>query len=153
MRNKFANDLYFIMSSDKDVVLITADLGFGLFDSIRTDMPNQFFNVGAAEQVMMDMAVGLALEKKIPVVYSITPFLIFRAMETIRNYIDHENVSVVMVGSGRGQDYRTEGFSHHANDHKILRQFQNIKFVAPDGDFDLRSIVYMQKPVYLNLKR
>jgi transketolase len=152
MRRKFAIDLYELMKVDDNIVLITADLGFGMFDKIKTDLPNQFYNVGAAEQVMMDVAVGMALYGKIPVVYSITPFLIFRAMESIRNYIDHEKVPVVMVGSGRGQDYETEGFSHNATDDVILKSFKNIVFLAPD-DFNLKEIVYMNKPVYLNLKR
>jgi len=153
MRKKFASDLYELMVKDKDIILITADLGYGVLNRIKEELPGQFYNVGAAEQVMMDMAVGLALEKKIPVVYSITPFLIFRAMETIRNYIDHEKIHVVMVGTGRGQDYKTEGFSHYANDHKILRQFQNIKFMVPEEEFDLEKIVYSEVPVYLNLRR
>jgi transketolase len=154
MRERFATELYELMKKDKNIILITADLGYGIFDKIRSDMSDRFYNVGAAEQVMMDMAIGFSLNKKIPVVYSITPFLIFRAFESIRNYIYHEKIKVVMVGSGRGQDYRTEGFSHDANDHKILRQFSNIKFIVPeDNDFDLNSVIYMDKPVYLNLRK
>jgi transketolase len=153
MRRKFATDLYELMKVDENIILITADLGYGMFDKIRTDMSNQFYNVGAAEQVMMDIAVGLAVCKRIPVVYSITPFLIFRAMESIRNYIDREKIPVVMVGSGRGKDYETEGFSHDATDDVILKLFKNIVFLSPENDFDLKKIVYMYKPVYLNLKR
>jgi len=152
MRNKFASDLYELMKKDQNIILITADLGYKMFDRIRDDFPNQFYNVGAAEQVMMDIAVGMAMCGKIPVVYSITPFLIFRAMESIRNYINHERIPVVMVGSGRGEDYETEGFSHDATDDYILRSFENIVFLSPD-DFDLKEILYMNKPVYLNLKR
>lgn len=154
MREKFATELYELMKKDKDIILITADLGYGLFDKIKNDMSDRFYNVGAAEQVMMDMAIGFSLNKKIPVVYSITPFLIFRAFESIRNYIGHEGIKIIMIGSGRGQDYKIEGFSHDANDHKILRQFPNIKFIVPeDNDFDLNSIIYLDKPVYLNLRR
>jgi len=154
MREKFATELYELMKKDKDIILITADLGYGLFDKIKNDMSDRFYNVGAAEQVMMDMAIGFSLNKKIPVVYSITPFLIFRAFESIRNYIEHEGIKVIMIGSGRGQDYKIEGFSHDANDHKILRQLPNIKFIVPeDNDFDLNSIIYLDKPVYLNLRR
>lgn len=146
-------DLYDLMLMEPRIVLLTADLGFGLFDEIRNEMPDRFFNVGAAEQVMMDMAVGFVMSNKIPVVYSITPFLIFRAMETIRTYIDHECLPVIMVGSGRGKDYNNEGFSHDASDHEILKQFKNIDFIVPDDDYVLSAIIYSRKPVYLNLKR
>jgi len=141
------------MLADQRIILITADMGFGMFDKIRNNLPAQFYNVGAAEQVMMDMAVGFALADKIPVTYSITPFLIFRPFETIRNYMNRESVPVIMVGSGRGSDYETEGFSHYAGDHDILRSLKNIVFLEPEDEFNLQEILYMNKPVYLNLKR
>ena len=152
MRKKFTSDLYEIMKRDKNVILITADLGYGMFDKIRDDFPKQFYNVGAAEQAATDIAVGMVLSNKIAIVYSITPFF-FRAFEGIRNYIDHEQIPVVLVGSGRGKDYKHEGFSHDASDDYILKVFNNIIFLTPDKDFDLQEIVYMKKPVYLNLKR
>lgn len=153
MRRKFAIDLYELMKMDENIILITADLGFGMYDKIKSELPKQFYNVGAAEQVMMDIAIGLSMCKKIPVVYSITPFLIFRAMESIRNYIDHEKIPVLMVGSGRRDDYKTEGFSHDASDDYFLMLFNNIIFLSPENEFDLKEIVYKNKPVYLNLKR
>lgn len=153
MRKEFADKLYKLMKKDKDIILLTADLGYGLFDRIRDNIPGQYYNAGVAESSMMDIAIGLSLSGKRPVIYSITPFLIYRTMESIRNYINRENVFVVMVGSGRGQDYRTEGFSHEANDHKILRQFDNIKFCVPEGNIDLEKIIYSNRPTYLNLRR
>jgi len=153
MRKKFALALYEIMREDEDIMLITGDVGYGMLDRIRDDFPTQFINAGAAEQCMMDMAVGIHYSGKLPIVYSITPFLLYRPFETIRNYIDHENVPVIMVGSGRDKDYRDEGFSHDASDHDIIRNFKNIQFITPEGDFDLREIIYSGKPTYLNLKR
>lgn len=152
MRRKFASDLYSLMSRDEKIVLITADMGYGMLDKIRDDFPDQFYNVGAAELVMMGMAVGLALEGKIPVTYSITPFLLFRPFEVIRNYINHERIPVIMVGSGRDDDYKDGGFSHYAGDHDILKKFRNIVFLSGD-DFDLNEIIYSGRPTYLNLKR
>jgi transketolase len=153
MRKKFASDLYDLMKVDKDIVLIMGDIGYGMLDTLRKDFPDRCFNTGAAEMTMMDMATGFALSGKIPVVYTITPFLIFRAMEAIRNYIDHESIPVIMVGTGRGKDYEHLGFSHDASDHEILKQFKNIEFIVPEGDFNLKEILYSGKPTYLNLKR
>jgi len=153
MRRKFAADLYELMKKDKNIVLITADMGYLMFDKIRDNLPNQFYNVGAAEQAAVTIAVGLVLSGKISVVYTITPFLIFRPFEAIRLYLDHESIPVILVGSGRGQDYSHEGFSHDASDHEILKQFKNINFIVPEGDFNLSEIIYSGKPTYLNLKR
>ena len=153
MRRKFASGLYELMKNDKNIVLIMGDVGFGVFDKHRADFPEQCFNTGAAEMAMVDVAVGFALNGKIPVVYTITPFLLFRPFEAIRNYLDHEGIPVIMVGTGRGKDYGHLGFSHDASDHGILKVFKNILFIEPENDFDLEAIVYSGKPTYLNLKR
>jgi Transketolase, C-terminal subunit len=153
MRRKFAVDLYELMKKDKNIILITADMGFGMLNEIRDNLPEQFYNVMAAEQAAVTIAVGLALSGKIPVVYTITPFLIFRPMEAIRLYLDHESIPVILVGAGRGQDYAHEGFSHDASDHEILKQFKNIDFIVPENEFNLSEIIYSGRPTYLNLKR
>jgi transketolase len=153
MRRKFAVDLFELMTKDENIVFITADMGYGAFDKIRDELPGQFYNVGAAEMAAVTIAVGMALSGKIPVVYSITPFLIFRPMEAIRNYLDHESIPVILVGAGRDKDYLHLGFSHYATGHEILKCFKNINFIVPEGDFDLKEIIYSGKPTYLNLKR
>lgn len=152
MRKQFANDLYELMKTDKNIVLITADLGYGFFDIIRENMPDQFYNVGAAEQVAMDIAVGLALCGRRPVVYTITPFL-YRTWETLRTYVDHEVIPILIVGAGRAMDYKTEGFSHHAVDDEMFKVFKNIEYYAPTENLDLQGVLYKRKPVYLNLQR
>ena len=152
MRKLFFDTLFELMQKDKNIIFITADLGYFFADKIKTELPEQFLNVNAAEQSMMGVAVGLSLSGKIPVTYTITPFY-FRCFETIRTYVNHESISVIMAGSGRNQDYEHDGFSHDATDHDILKQFKNIVFLEPENDFDLKEIIYSGKPTYLNLKR
>jgi transketolase len=152
MRREFARQLYELMQWDEHLFLVTADVGYGMFDAIRTDFPDQFLNVGAAEQVAMDIAVGLTLAGKRAIFYSITPFLLFRPFESIRNYVDHEQLPVILVGSGRGNEYEA-GFSHDASDDLILKCLKNVVYLSPNTDFSLREILEMNKPVYLNLKR
>ena len=98
MRRDFAKLLHMKMSMDSSIYLITGDLGYGLWDDIQNDYTGRFFNVGSSEMAMMGMAIGLALEGKIPYVYSITPFAIYRPFEMIRNYLDHENIPVNIIG-------------------------------------------------------
>jgi len=148
----FFDALYELMKKDKNIIFITADLGYFLADRIKSELPGQFYNVGAAEQVMLNIAIGMALSGKIPICYTITPFY-FRCFESIRLYVDHENIPVILVGGGRGKDYLHLGFSHYADDHEILKQFKNINFVVPEESFNLHEIIYSGKPTYLNLKR
>ena len=158
MRKDFSKLLHNEMALEPDIVLITGDLGYGLWDKIRIDYPNRFFNVGSSEQLMMGVAVGLAMEGKIPLVYSITPFLLYRPFELIRNYLDHEKIPVKLVGGGRDKDYGYLGFSHWAEDDKrIMSSFDNITMDHPESVDKLkilfRDFIYQKKPHYLNLKR
>jgi len=154
MRREFAKQLFELMEKDENIILITADLGYGMLDKIRDTFPDRFYNTGAAEVAMMGIAVGLALKGKTPIVYSITPFLLYRPFEIIRNYINHEKIPVIMVGGGRNNDYDA-GISHDASDHEILKIFTNIKFIVPKNkeDFNLKDIIDSNKPTYLNLSR
>lgn len=158
MRKQFAALLHNEMSVNKDIYLITGDLGYGLWDRIRDDYPDRFFNVGSSEMVMMGMGIGLAMEGKIPFVYSITPFAIYRPFEMIRNYLNHESIPVTVVGGGRDRDYGYLGFSHWADDDQVLmRGFENIKMLRPSDESELNqmfgSIVHNRFPAYLNLRK
>ena len=116
MRKQFAELLFEEMAINKDIYVITGDLGYGLWDKIKATYSDRFYNVGSSEMAMMGMGVGLAMEGKIPFVYSITPFAIYRPFEMIRNYLDHEQIPVNIVGGGRNQDYGYLGFSHWSED-------------------------------------
>lgn len=158
MRKTFAKFLKEAISNNPNIVLVTSDLGYGLFDEIRDEFPNNFINCGASEQLMMGMCVGLSYEGKIPVAYSITPFLLYRPFEIIRNYVNKECLNIKLVGSGRGKDYEHDGFSHWAEDDKIiLNCFKNILEYYPDINAhvkdDMEQILDICLPCYLNLKR
>ena len=88
MRKAFANELYKLMKENEDIYLVLGDLGYGWFDKHKKDFPKRVIDTGASEQAMMGIAVGLAMEGKLPFVYSITNFLLYRPFEWIRNYID-----------------------------------------------------------------
>ncbi len=158
MRGWFGYELFNLMADDPDIYVITGDLGYGLFDKIRTAFPNRFINAGAAEQVACGLAVGLALEGKKPFFYSMTPFLLYRCLETIRNYIHHEKIPVRLVGSGRDKEYHKDGFSHWAEeDKKIMQIFKNITCVWPEDKQEIpkliKKMVRSNKPWYINLSR
>lgn len=157
-RGWFAYELYNQMLKNQNIWVITGDLGYHVLDFIKRDFPNRFINVGAAEQAMIGIAVGLALQNKIPFVYSITPFLIYRPFETIRNYLHHENIPVRLVGSGRNKDYGHEGISHWAQEDKqVMSIFKNIDARWPDTKEEIPAIVKemvdIDKPWYINLGR
>ena len=158
MRGYFSYELYRHMEKNKNIWVVVGDLGYGMFDEIKKDFPDRFINVGAAEQIMMGVGIGLALEVKIPFVYTATPFLLYRPFEAIRNYINHEKIPVKLIGSGRKKDYLNDGFSHWAEeDREIMKIFSNILSFWPETKEEipdlLSKIISNKQPVYLNLRR
>jgi len=155
-RREFVSLLINEMNKNEKIFLLTGDLGFGLFDDIRKDFPNRFINVGSCEQLMIGLAVGLSYEGWIPLCYSITPLLLYRPFEFIRNYLNHELANVKLVGGGRNKDYKNLGFSHWAEDDvKIISSLDNIKIYKPEkmSPEIFNEFIYNNKPSYINLIR
>ena len=158
MRAIFASLVYEKMKANNKIWVLVNDLGYKMWDKVRNDFPDRFINVGAAEQSLIGIAVGLALEGKIPIVYSISTFLLYRPFETIRNYINHEKIPVKLVGGGRGKDYLHDGISHWIeDDKKIMNVFKNIHSRWPENLEEISNLVdrmiKSNSPWYINLRR
>ena len=141
---------------NKDIVLLTGDLGFSVFEDFEKKYPNQFFNIGISEQNMMGIAAGLAFTGKKVFVYSIAPFVTFRCLEQIRNDIAYPNLDVVIVGAGVGFAYGAAGFSHHSlDDFGAVKVIPNMTILSPSCPFEvehlIKELVNYKKPVYLRL--
>lgn len=153
MREKFFKCLYEEMLLNENIFFVTGDLGYFLADKIKQSFPERFINVGAAEVTMIGVGVGLSLQGKIAICYSITPFLLDRPHESIKLYIDYERVPVKLVGSGRGRDYDHDGVSHWESEF----HFKNISVFRPEDEKDMKQVIkellYNDAPGYLNLKR
>lgn len=164
MRKEFARELYKAMKRNRNIWLLTGDLGFGFLENIRDKFPDRFINCGASEQAMMGIACGLALKGKIPFVYSMSTFLLNRPFEWVRNYVNHENIPVKLVGVGRDMEYERDEFSHWSTDTKsILKIFPNIvQFWPKDTKSSPKNISVKEsvqemvrngKPSFLSLSR
>lgn len=158
MRAAFAHEIHSVMKKNKNIWVIVGDFGYKMWDEVRKDYPKRFVNTGASEQAMIGIAIGLALEGKIPIVYTATTFLLYRPFESIRNYINYESIPVKLVGSGRYKDYLHDGMSHWAlEDKEVMRIFSNINSVWPEKVEEISQIVKKMissnKPWYVNLKR
>ena len=157
-RGYLAHALFHQMRKNKKIWVVTGDLGYKMWDPIRDEYPDRFINAGASEQAMMGIAVGLALSGRVPVVYSITTFLLQRPFETLRNYVHFEKISVKLIGSGREYDYYHDGISHWPlEDKKLMRIFKKIKSFWPEkvGEipFLVKKMVEDPSPWYINLRR
>lgn len=158
MRRAFFKQLYEQMKTNDKIYALTGDLGFGGFDKIKEEFPDRFINCGASEFAMIGIACGLALEGKIPFCYSITPFLLYRPFELLRTYVNHENIPIKLVGSGRDDDYTHDGYSHDATDvltvmgalPNIVQYWPEEKELIPDL---VELMIANEKPTFLSLRR
>lgn len=158
MRQEGINLLEAEMAKDDRIITLTADLGFGLLDRIKNNFPDRFYNVGAAEQLLIGAGVGLAENGKIPVCYSMSSFVLYRPFEFLRNYVNAEKIPVKLIGSGRDKDYAHDGLSHWAHDdEQVLSCLPNIRIYKPRDIAELEAIfseyLYSPEPAYLNLTR
>ena len=154
----FAHYLYEEMKKNKNIWLVLTGVGFGMFDKIKEDFPDRVANCGASEQAAVGIAVGLALEGKIPFFYTIPNFLIYRPFEWIRNYIDHEQIPVKLISGGQGKDYLEDGYTHQAEDmHEVMNLFKNINqhWVKDKEEVPalLKQIINSNKPEFVSLSR
>ena len=132
MRDSFIRSLLELAKEDRSIELITGDLGFGVLKPFWEAVPDQFINVGIAEQNMTSIAAGMALEGKTVFTYSIGNFPTLRCLEQIRNDCAYHGANVKIVCIGGGYVYGSLGMSHHATeDLAVMRSLPNVAVFAP----------------------
>jgi len=158
MRRTFFETLGRIAKDDRDIFLLTADLGVKFLDSFRNLDPQRFINAGIAESNMIGVAAGLAMSGKNVYCYSIIPFLIMRAFEQIRIDVCYNDLNVKLLGSGGGLVYAAEGITHHAiEDIALIRSLPNVTIVAPGDALEAKAAaeasVDYKGPLYIRFGR
>ena len=158
MRDTFITELKRQAEINPNIILLTGDLGFGVLDDFANSLPNQFLNVGVAEQNMTMVAAGLALEGKKVFTYSIGNFPTLRCLEQIRNDICYHDLDVTIVSIGGGFSYGQLGMSHHATeDLSIMRAMPNMVVSSPSNKKEVKKITNYfcnsKGPSYLRLDK
>ena len=158
MRDTFVRTLLEIAKKDKNVYIITGDLGFGVLKPFWTELPDQIINAGIAEQNMTSIAAGLAMQGKIVYTYSIGNFPTLRCIEQIRNDCAYHNANVKVVCVGGGFVYGSLGMSHHATeDIAMMRSLPDVTVLAPgdlvEAEAATKAIYETPGTCYLRLGR
>jgi transketolase len=156
MRRDFVAQVLIEMERDSSIVFLTADLGFNALEKIKERFPGRFLNVGIAEQHMIGMASGLALEGEKVIAYSIASFVTMRPYEQIRNDVCYQNLDVKIVGTGGGYNYANHGVSHHTvEDVAIMNVLPHMEVLCPGYSWEAReatkTMLHHKGPVYLRL--
>lgn len=136
MRDAFLDRVWRAMSSDDKIFFVTADFGSPVLDKIRGDFPGRFVNVGIAEQQLINVSVGLALEGYKLFSYAIAPFITMRCYEQIRVSLALLSVvrpmNVNLIGVGAGYSYVVSGPTHQCyEDITLMRAMPNMEVFSP----------------------
>lgn len=158
MRDTFVRTLIEEAKKNRNIELITGDLGFGVLKPYFEELPNQFTNAGIAEQNMTGVAAGMALCGKTVFTYSIGNFPTLRTLEQIRNDCAYQKANVKIVCVGGGFVYGSLGMSHQATeDIAVMRALPGVTVVCP-GDLveaaeATKAIINIPGTVYMRLGR
>ena len=141
MRTTFIQTILECAKANPNLELITGDLGFGVLKPFWEALPDQFLNVGIAEQNMTSIAAGMALEGKTVFTYSIGNFPTMRCLEQIRNDCAYHNANVKIICVGGGFVYGSLGMSHHATeDLAVIRAIPNVSVFAPADAIEASAV-------------
>tara|TARA_Y100000592_G_scaffold30536_2_gene48626 strand:+ start:30014 stop:30952 length:939 start_codon:yes stop_codon:yes gene_type:complete len=142
MRDAFFDQLYRYISIDKNVVILTADHGaFGL-KKIENDYPEQYLNIGIAEQALVSIAAGLAKCGKKVYIYAINNFVSLRVLEQINIDLCAMNLDVNIIGVGAGFTYSTDGPTHQGvQDLSAMINLPNLQVYNVTDDINTKKLV------------
>ncbi len=160
MRDVLIERIYERMHHDEQIYFLSADFGSPALDQVREHFPDRFASVGIAEQNLINIATGLALEGFTVFAYAIAPFLSMRAYEQIRTNLSlhapFKTLNVNLIGIGTGLSYDVSGPTHHClEDITLMRLLPGIELFSPsDWRLTQRMVdvcLDMKTPKYLRL--
>ncbi len=160
MRDAFLRRIHDAMATNPSIFFVSADFGSPVLDRIRADFPERFINVGIAEQNLINVSVGLALEGYTVFAYAIAPFITMRCFEQIR--VSAALLSVVrpmnlnLIGVGAGYSYVVSGPTHQCyEDITLMRALPNFQVMSPADHLSAAALfdrcVGVLGPKYLRL--
>ena len=156
MQSVYISKLMELAEKDKNVIHVLSDSGTAYDELFRREFPDQYLNFGIAEEEKVAAAAGLATCGKIPFLYTSGAFLVYRALEFIRDDICYQNLNVKIAGMGSGLSWSSLGPSHHTTeDVGILRTIPNLAIFSPSTPNQLEKCMEeayrITGPVYLRI--
>ncbi|CAA7614517.1 transketolase family protein [Magnetospirillum sp. SS-4] len=158
MRNTSLNKVHELARRDSRVVFIGSDLGVGTLKAMKAEMPERFFMEGVAEQNVVGMAAGMAMDGLIPYVNTIAPFITRRCYEQVAVDVCVHNLPVRLIANGGGVVYAPLGPTHLAiEDFAILRALPNMAVVAVSDAEEMKRLMDVSLdwpgPLYIRLAK
>jgi transketolase len=136
MRDALLERIWGGMAQNEKIFFACADFGSPVLDKIRSDFPDRFVNVGIAEQNLINVSAGLALEGYTVFAYAIAPFITMRCYEQTRVSLallsKVRPMNVNLIGVGAGYSYVVSGPTHQCyEDLTLMRAMPNFRVLSP----------------------
>lgn len=156
MKKAFIDELIKQAEINDKIYLLVGDMGYNVVEPFQEKFPDRFINCGIAEQNMLGVASGLAMQGKKVFVYSLANFVVIRALEQLRNDICYSNLDVKIIGIGGGLQYGSAGYSHHCvEDLAVTLALPNLTVAAPGSVSETVAVVALacntSGPTYIRL--
>lgn len=145
--------------TDRNIVVLCSDSrGSGSMTSFAGKYPEQFVEVGIAEQNLVSIAAGLASCGKKPVAVSPACFLSTRSMEQVKVDVAYSNTNVKLLGISGGVSYGALGMTHHsATDIATLGSIPGMRIYLPSDRLQseklAEALLRDEKPAYIRVGR
>lgn len=140
MRKEALERIVELVEADERVVFIGSDLGSGVMEKAMADHPDRVLMEGIAEQHLVGMASGLALEGFVPYVHTIGTFLTRRALEQVIVDAALHSLPVRLIASGGGMVYAPLGPTHQAiDDFALMRAVPGMTVVSPIDPLEMQE--------------
>ena len=158
-REGFGDEIVALGKENHDILVVDVDIGKSCkTGAFRKELPQQYLNVGIAEQNAAGVAAGLATCGKIPFVVTYAAFGSMRMCEMIRQEICYPHLNVKIACSHGGVTPANDGASHQSiEDMGILRTIPNMTVLMPADYWAARKLVraaaQFDGPVYLRFTR
>lgn len=158
-RQVICETLMNLAETDPDIMVLTSDSrGSAAMAPFAKAYPNQFVEVGIAEQNIVGISAGLAHSGKKPFVTSPACFLSMRSIEQIKVDVAYSRTNVKLVGISGGVSYGALGMSHHSvQDIAVARAIPGLAVVLPADRHETKrmteALVKHQGGVYVRIGR
>ena len=158
-RDGFGDEIVELGKENRNILVVDADIGKSCkTGAFRKALPEQYLNVGIAEQNCAGAAAGLATCGKIPFVVTYAAFGSMRMLEMIRQEICYPHLNVKVVGSHGGLSVGEDGATHQCiEDFAIMRAIPGMLVLCPCDGNEMRlaveALVNYEGPAYMRLGR
>jgi transketolase len=141
MRKQFATTITETMSKDENLCLLLGDIGVFGFKKCFEDYPDRTYNIGILEQSTIGLAAGMSKASLIPVVHTIAPFIVERALEQLKTDFGYQNLNGNFITVGSSYDYASLGSTHHCPaDIMVMLSIPNMQIIIPGNSKEFHTL-------------